>query len=227
MEDLWFHQRESTKDKAEAAADALSLAIAKVQFVQVYLQNPTLPLPSEDQAKEPDDGVKVMEEVSGAELGSPIRRAEGHSSPTRKPVTKELRRKDKSSNQVSASQTPVGSPAKTQESLPTPVNSIPSIDISKDGNVPARSSRVRPAIAQSSFSWILGEDQRKSDFIAASPFSPERDRARGKAGYLFGDGTPDDLKPYAATSKGRNAIEHEKEESITLGTMKAAKEEGI
>ena len=47
MEELWVQQREFTKNKAETAADALSLAIAKVQFVQVYLENPAMPLPTD------------------------------------------------------------------------------------------------------------------------------------------------------------------------------------
>ena len=120
------------------------------------------------------------------------------------------------------------SPSKTDEGLSTPLDSIPGINISKDGNSPEVKPRVRPAIAQSSFSWILGDAQRKSDFIAASPFSTERDRARGGAGFLFGDEKAEGLRPSSATPKGRSAKEHNKdhdeEEAITLATIKAAKE---
>ena len=227
MEDLWVQQREFTKDKAEAAADALSLAIAKVQFVQVYLENPTMPLPTEDQVKESDDSVKALENKAITEVGPPTERPvsqpDGQSSPMRKPIVKEIRRKSKAAGQASASQTPVGSPSKKQESLSTPTESIPSINISKDSSAPELPSQIRPALAQSSFSWILGEDQRKSDFGAATPFSSERERFRGKAGFLFGDQKTEDPKPNSTTSKGRHSAEEEvEEETINLGTMKAA-----
>ena len=86
---------------------------------------------------------------------------------------------------------------------------------------------ARPALAQSSFSWILGEDQRKSDFVAASPFSTERERARGMAGFLFGDDKAEDHKARTGTSKGRQATDSgdEEAEAITLGALNAAKRE--
>ena len=227
MEELWVQQREYTKDKAEAAADALSLAVAKVQFVQVYLENPSMPLPTEDQVGEPKDEAKDLDKVPTADHISPIEERKSQPSPTRKPINREIRKIAKSSSEVSASHTPEGSPVKPQNPLPTTIDSIPSIDISQDVKVPKTQQRLRPAIAQSSFSWILGEDKRKSDFIAATPFSTERDRARGKAGFLFGDEKSEDVKPTSATSNARNPAGHDarEEEAITLKAIKAAKED--
>lgn len=226
MEELWVQQQGLTKDKAETAADALSLAVAKVQFVQVYLENPSMPFPTEDQVAEPEDEATDLDKVSAAEPSSPIEKPKSQPSPTRKPITKEIRKIAKSSSQVSAPHTPVGSPVKPQNPLPTSIDSIPSIDISQDVKVPKVPPRVRPAIAQSSFSWILGEDKRKSDFIAATPFSTEKDRARGKAGFLFGDEKSEDLKPTSATSNARKPAGQvaREEEAITLKAIKAAKE---
>ena len=225
MEELWVQQQEYTKDKAEAAANALSLAVAKVQFVQVYLENPSMPLPTEDQVREREDEAKDPDKVPAAEHRSPIEERKSQPSPTRKPINREIRKIAKSSSEVSAPHTPEGSPVKPQNPPPMTIDSIPSIDISQDVKVPTQ-QRVRPAIAQSSFSWILGEDKRKSDFIAATPFSTERDRARGKAGFLFGDEKSEDLKPTSATSNARSAAGHDarEEEAITLKAIKAAKE---
>ena len=227
MEELWVQQQKFTKDKAETAADALSLAIAKVQFVQVYLENPSMPFPTEDQVGEAEDEAKDLDNIAAAEPRSPIEEPKSQPSPTRKPITKEIRRIAKSSSEVSASHTPVESPVNPQNPLPTTIDSIPSIDISQDVKVPRIPPTVRPAIAQSSFSWILGEDKRKSDFIAATPFSTERDRARGKAGFLFGDEKSEDLKPNSAASNARNPAGHDikEEEAITLKAIKAAKED--
>ena len=230
MEDLWVQQREFTKDKAEVAADALSLAIAKVQFVQVYLENPSMPLPNEEQARKSEEEVEPSEKGSTAEPGSPVQKPQSQSSPLKRPITTELRKKNKASTQDSAAQSPVGSPSKTNEALSTSLDSIPGINILKDGDTPEVKRKVRPAIAQSSFSWILGDAQRKSEFIAASPFSTERDRARGKAGFLFGDEKAEDLRPTRPSSakpKGKSATEHDEEEkeAITMATIKAAKED--
>ena len=168
-----------------------------------------------------------MERVANAVSETSADLNDGQASPTRKPIAKEARKKAKSSSLVSASASPVGSPAKTQEPVTTQMDSIPSIDITKDGTLPEKAPRVRPAIAQSSFSWILGEDKRKSDFIAATPFSTERDRARGKAGFLFGDEKSEDLRPSSAASNGRRTTKREgkeEEEPITLQAIKNAKE---
>lgn len=226
MEDLWVQQREFTKVKADVAADALSLAIAKVQFVQVYLENSSMPLPAEDQSRDVGERAESSDVVGAIESGSPNDMTAAQPSPTMKPTVKDIRRKTKPAIQSSASQTPVGSPAK-KESIALPIEAIPSINISGDSKTTGEPPRVRPALAQSSFSWILGEDQRKSDFVAASPFSTERERARGKAGFLFGDDKAEDHKARTGTSKGRQATDSgdEEAEAITLGALNAAKRE--
>jgi TBC1 domain family protein 5 len=48
--ELWDHQKERSEDGKEnkEAVEALSLAIAKVQFVQVYLEDSSIPLPIDE-----------------------------------------------------------------------------------------------------------------------------------------------------------------------------------
>ena len=227
MEDLWVQQREFTKEKADVAADALSLAIAKVQFVQVYLENSTMPLPAEDEARDTEDGVKALESVDS---GTPIQAPTGQSSPTPKPVAQDIRKKNIKAARSSISQNSDSSPSKKAESLATPTDNIPQINISSGGKASEEVPQTRPILAQSSFSWILGEDQRKSDFVAASPFSTERERARGKAGFLFGDDRAERSKSKSAASEGksatdRDAEEEAEEEAINLRAMNGAVEE--
>ena len=49
MEDLNDQARTFEEEKSEAAANKLTLTVAKLQFVHVYLDNPTLPLGDEGQ----------------------------------------------------------------------------------------------------------------------------------------------------------------------------------
>lgn len=227
MEDLWVQQRGFTKEKADVAADALSLVIAKVQFVQVYLENSTMPLPAEDEARDTEDSVKALGNIPTADLGTPIQAPAGQSSPTPKPITQDIRKKNLKAVRSSISQNPDGSPSKKAESFATPTDNIPSLNISSDGKTPEEAPKTRPILAQSSFSWILGEDQRKSDFVAASPFSTERERVRGKAGFLFGDEKAERSKSKKAASDGKSATDQdaEEEEAITLRAMNAAVED--
>ena len=225
MEDLWVQQRVFTKEKADIAADALSLAIAKVQFVQVYLENSTMPLPAEDEARDTKEGLKALEGISTADFDTPIQAPAAQSSPTPKPITQDVRKKNLKAVRSSISQNPDSSPSKKAESVATPTDNIPSLNISSDGKVPEELPKPRPVLAQSSFSWILGEDQRKSEFVAASPFSTERERARGKAGFLFGDDKAERSKSKTAASEGKSATNQDAEEAITLRAMDAAVED--
>ena len=224
MQDLFTQQQDFAKNKAEAAADALSLAIAKVQFVQVYLDNPAMPLPNEDQALESGPKEEASEKKSLVEAQQAMEASDVEVSPTPKSVAKDPRKKGRSTGQASTSQSPMGSPRK-QEKITAPTDSIPSVQTSEDGNRHERLPNHRPVLAQSSFSWILGEDQRKSDFVAASPFTSEKERFRGKAGFLFGDGATEDTRSESAAPKGRTPSEKEgQEEAINLDTMEGVKE---
>lgn len=229
MEDLWIQQRELTEETPNHAIDALSLAIAKVQFVQVYLENPTMLLPAEEA---PRDFIKdpALQLVTTADLGSPSRRNAHAQSPTRRAPVKEGRRKTKLDGQEASLPISPRSPSKPVTASGTPVGSIPSLDLPQndtDSNVPPRS---RPALAQSSFSWMLGQEQRISEFVAASPFSTEQDRGRGRAGFLFGDEEAGDGKESSPVRKAKKGEQEGKEgnenleEAITLADMASGRD---
>ena len=223
MEDLWVQQREFSREKADTAADTLSLAIAKVQFVQVYLENPSMPLPAEEVPKERNREDYERREMTAADLGSPTRKIRPNQSPTRKALVKESRRRSQADSRGPSLQTSPRSPAKASTSS-NPLDSIPSIEIPATASGPS-SQPVRPALAQSSFSWMLGQEQRKSDFVAASRFSTEKERARGRAGFLFGDQDTEAGDESSPVRKGKNDTADDREgdeEGIDLITIESS-----
>ena len=212
-EELWIQQKNFAKE-AETTADALSLAIAKVQFVQVYLENSNMPFPSENPVQEATEVTDFIED------------------PANKPSTStEINTKPKStleqnSDGIQTTSKPEPEPPAqliSDSSSPAqPVMDTATLEKPAMPNRPGPSPfhHPRPSLAQSSFSWMLGEDQRKSSFISASPFPSEKRSARGKAGFLFGDDKAEGGK-HSVIPKGKETEDENNEESITLGTLKA------
>lgn len=224
MEDLWIQQRELTKARPDSATDALSLAIAKIQFVQVYLENPTMPLPAEEASDDRVGNAAALDRTSTTDHGSPKAQ-----SPTRAPI-KDSRRNSKIGGPISPLRTSPNSSDKSAVALIIPLNSIPSLNLPQNRSGAPGSPKARPALAQSSFSWILGQEQRISDFVAASPFSTEKERARGRAGFLFGKEEVEDGKEPSPVRKAKRGAmdgreEGPLEEAITLANMASMKEE--
>ena len=180
MEELWTQQRETNEKRNETATDVLGLAIAKVQFVQVYLENPTMPLPSEDPALEETKTEAAVETNAGptsSKPGPPLHQAQNDGAT------------DERGTDESARAVEILDPSVHR---PTPATVKPLPLTPKVGSLPkpfglAPYSQSRPALAQSSFSWMLGEDRPKSGFISTPPFSTERSDGRPKGFQLFGD----------------------------------------
>ena len=230
LEDLWIQQRELMEENSKQSKDSLSLAIAKVQFVQVYLENPTMPLPTEEAPRGRIED-STLHRMSSVDHESPTRNTGQTQSPTRKAPVKDGRRKSKPEGQGASSQVSPRSPLGKATTSETPIESIPSLELPKDTGNSTGSPRSRPALAQSSFSWMLGQDQRISEFVAASPFSTEKERSRGRAGFLFGDDEAGDGNESSPTrkakrgakdaKKGDKDVKREKdaEEAITMTNM--------
>lgn len=221
MEDLWIQQREFTKDKAEAAADALSLAIAKVQFVQVNLENSMMPFPTDSSPEEAFETVEsaALPETTGQDKSSEANTA----SPT---VAEPDRSPDQDTGQIQGgTMTNPGridgstAVASSLNSTINPTNSNAKFSSHREQTESFPFHHPRPSLAQSSFSWMLGEDQRRSSFVSASPFPSEKRNARERAGFLFGDDRVEGSKG-SNTSKGKEAREENDEEVISLGVLK-------
>lgn len=189
--ELWEHHRERNEEqstrtddkKGKEALEALSLAIAKVQFVQVYLEDSTIPLPVEE-STEQAASTKVVESVVSPELQPPIPPVRTSSAPpvTIHPPTELNSAAPKDSIQASAPSTRPTSP-------PIPASQTrlqPSAHLSP---------RSRPQLTSSNFSWMLGEDSASSNFAsgtAHSTFSSDEKRRMKGKGFLFGDDDQDE-----------------------------------
>lgn len=215
VEDLWTQQKTLYESEAKSAADAVSLAVAKVQFVQVYLENSTMPFPAEQITSEKinstdstsaardetdkmaDEGARSVPEISEA---GPTPSADDQPSTAASPQDG-----SKSSTYKNVSvriQPPDASLEATQDHATT------------DRPGPSSFHHPRPSLTHSSFSWMLGEDQRQSSFVSASPFPSDKRIARGKAGFLFGDDKDEGSKHFGKP-KGQRG-ENWEDETITL-----------
>lgn len=207
--ELWEQQRQCSEEKEESSKNALSLAIAKIQFVQVYLENPTLPFPAENHEAE----TKTIEEhepensdgrsKSNSQMTYPT--PSDLKSSTQESISEDSRTRDMDSKDASEN---VGDARK---------DATPGTRVSKIRHEPLPFHHPRPSLAQSSFSWMLGEDQRKSSFVLPTPFPSDKRAAREKADFLFGDGKE---KPEGKGQKGKSGEESEDDEVINLGTLK-------
>lgn len=217
MEELWTQQKDMKQRPNETTADALSLAIAKVQFVQVYLENSTMPLPSENLSPgetKHDAAVETDAGLTSSSPGPPLYRLQSDGAADEKNASKGMHTVETVNSSVQRSAlapvksfpfTPkVGSPSKPSGLLPF--------------------SQPRPALAQSSFSWMLGEDQQKSSFVSGAPFSSERPDGRRKGRQLFADEKREGSrkrKDSKANGNGNNSDDDA--DVFTVGTLKGGR----
>ena len=215
VEDLWTQQKTLYEAEAKSAADAVSLAVAKVQFVQVYLENSTMPFPAEqvtsEESKSTDSASAARDETGkvadeGARSVTEISEAGRNRSPDPQ-VPTEASRQDESNSP-------------THKNVPVRIQPTDaSLEATRDPPTTDRPGpypfhHPRPSLTQSSFSWMLGEDRRQSSFVSASPFPSEKRIARGKAGFLFGD-DKDEGSKHSGKPKGQRG-ENWEDETITL-----------
>lgn len=210
MQELWTQQKNMSPKPNETAADALSLAIAKVQFVQVYLENSTMPLPSENLS--PEDENEDGPAENDTSLASSTPRPPPYQIPT-----------DGASEDIHNP----GIVDSVQQPVPAPVKPLPSTP--KTGSPSKTSglspfSQPRPALAQSSFSWMLGEGQQKSGFVSASPMSSERSDGRRKGILLFGDEKREGSRNRrGSTPNGYGNKSDDDGDDFTMGTLKGGR----
>lgn len=184
--ELWEHHRErndehKTKEddvKGKEALEALSIAIAKVQFVQVYLDDSTIPLPV-DESTEQASTAKAAATLSSPKPQSPVPPERTSSAP---PI----------SVTAAVDAAPSVSSTAPIPSVPAPrPKSPPSRTLSPQAKAPSTlSPRSRPHLTSSNFSWMLGEDSASSNFAtgaAHSTFSSDEKRRMKGKGFLFGD----------------------------------------
>ncbi|KAK2630218.1 hypothetical protein QTJ16_001038 [Diplocarpon rosae] len=203
----------------EKYVQAMDMAIAKVEFVKVYLEDSTMPLPEEPQPAPPSP-VPV---AAPQPLISPLRLA------TPQPVSESAGQEPRVEI---TSQSDTDHPSKVDSSLISKALS-PTIYLQKTSIEPARDpSTARPkapvptrsTIAQSSFSWMLEPDTPSGSSTKSSPptspFLKTGRRISGpnreKAAFLFGE---DDTEP-----SRRPFLLEESEEIFNMGSLKVNKD---
>jgi TBC1 domain family protein 5 len=189
--ELWEHHRERNEEQAtkngdvkgKEALEALSLAIAKVQFVQVYLEDTSIPLPSEESTEEAASA-KAVETLALPAPQSPVLPERTSSAPPI-PIDPPSQSVPTIITSPTTSSTPSPRPT-TPPKLSKPVRLPPSSQLSP---------RSRPHLTSSNFSWMLGEDSASSNFAsgtAHSTFSSDEKRRMKGKGFLFGDDDDDE-----------------------------------
>lgn len=200
VDELWAQQKGIHQKSNKTAADALSLSIAKVQFVQVYLENSSMPLPTDISPSKGDAGMAsgpalVKQGPDCARIDDSIDMKTTKGSDLNQATIVAIERPATAHTDLLPSTPKIGSPSKTGSPPP------------------------RPSLEKSPFSWMLGEDQHKSEFVIASPFQPEK-RA-GKSGNLFGDAMRvGKNRSGPGKEAGQNKSEDE-DDVFTMGTLKA------
>ena len=222
VSDLWsFRKSLAERDKADEAEslEALNVAVAKVQFVQVYLSDSSLLLPV-DQGQNIDlqraaSGTSTPGE-SGAEKSLTSKEEqdmglEQHQQITTAAPTVTVGMTDQNISHDSAQSDSIdnsqNATSTTTDHLPLTSASPKSISTSKTSS----STAHRPKLVQSSFSYMLGQahSDPSSSFLHATPFSPHERRNRGGSdkGFLFGDeedvGSDDSRSKGASRTRGK------------------------
>lgn len=207
IDELWTQQKDIHQKSNEAATNALSLSIAKVQFVQVYLENSSMPLPTDTPNSGDDiDAVNVLETAAG--LALPEHGSQSKSGP-----------KDGSNDEnIVIASGPDKAPTTSIGALPS-IQSDPLPSTPKVGS-PSKSASPppRPSLEKSPFSWMLGEEQHKSAFVAASPFQAER--GGRNSGSLFGDIGRSSRSRAGLGEEGSGRKSEDEDDVFTKGTLK-------
>jgi TBC1 domain family protein 5 len=202
VNELWDYQRlVNENEKAEIGPshdqrlEKLSTAIAKVQFVQVYLDEPSLSLP-EEESKSSESAVEASQAVEHAigpdrngqdaveatlvqarspgivRLGSPI-------SPTN--ATASLADPDSFDDFLEPPEMPEAQSSTTSLEETEPENRTEALG--EPEVIPAKTSPARPPLEQSQFSFMLGQGS------GTGTFAPVRSTASDAS--LFGGGRRD------------------------------------
>jgi TBC1 domain family protein 5 len=200
--ELWEHHRERTEEqskkeeeaKGKEALEALSLAIAKVQFVQVYLEDSSIPLPDETTEQ-------VASEKAAETLALPAPASPASPLPERTPNVPPVSIEPPPESKAIATPMPTVSPNPSSRPTSPPVVAKPA-QLQPTNHL---SPRSRPHLTSSNFSWMLGEDSASSNFAlgtAHSTFSSDEKRRMKGKGFLFGDDDDDDTSSIKEGKRG-------------------------
>ena len=185
--------------------NAIDLAVAKVDFVKIYLEDSTMPLPAEEQISTPE----ILSPLVPASSPKPAPQ-ERPESPTSTSLMPEPISKTTGAEISPISTQSIAAPQTTMSKLTSPdLSATPSTKAVTSESGPANNHLKRPVvpvptrstIANSSFSWMLDSDNSStsgpgikgsppkstSPFVASSSRKPTSGVSREKAAFLFGE----------------------------------------
>ncbi|OAT08726.1 TBC domain-containing protein [Blastomyces gilchristii SLH14081] len=160
--------RTQQEDPNKSNTKAIDLALAKMQFVQVYLADPTMPIL--------DERKSTTQAAARARSSDPV---------FREHVTKPAAAVSKENNNPNGERKLEKKPA--CHALPK-TRDAESADIIKPVPLRPAARAARAPIAQSPFSWMLGDSKERSGFVTSVSAPPEQSRSIGT---LFGDNRGD------------------------------------
>lgn len=185
--ELWDCQKDALDGKGseKKTVEALSLAIAKVQVMQVYLEDSSIPLPADD----PEPAEKLAPTPTTTEVS--VEPSVPSSEDSKEAAGRTAPSADKAAGSAPTSRnaTPTTVPQSATTGGKGSDTSVPTSSQTPARNIP-QGSRNRPRLESSSFSWMLGQEPDTtpaSSFAAASPLSTfqpleKRERRRNKPG---------------------------------------------
>jgi TBC1 domain family protein 5 len=225
VSDLWEYQKVATerdepsktgKESSEASAslEQLSVAIAKVQFVQVYLGDVSLPLPADNVAVDIDQGKEDFEDLATPLEKPRLKEVQGHAYSSLAPVQPRSEWETTSQNDTKLADpsmfddpddgsADIETPPQSTTTTPVKTNPVSKVDSPPTIELPETKAEevpldlpsppaTRPPLAEGSYSWMLGsnEDKEKPDTDTAAARKPPpsffEDQRRNR-GFLFGD----------------------------------------
>lgn len=207
----WKSQSMEQKSEGE---DVFNTALAKIQFVSVYLTDSDIPIPGT---------TPTVEQVSEAGEEEKSETREAPDEPKRSGLDNAL-----SAPQHEASQSGDVEPSTslsrmegTARVLKVPTaSSIPRTSSPS----PTRSAQTRPSLAESSFSFMLGENRHRSSFVRSTPLPEERRNSDAQRERNSRSSTDSKSKQKVGTRdkkdrKGNGKAEDSDEDGFTMNTL--------
>ncbi|KKY21005.1 putative tbc domain [Phaeomoniella chlamydospora] len=185
LEELRLIQAHDSETNQTPTENSLNIALAKIQFVQVYLEDSEIPIPPP---------VPVKETSQQQIIEAPL---DQKASPLEQVATN-----------TAAEEVPTTLPSVPLKTMINETESqYPASDIS---SIPP----PRPSLAQSSFSWMLGEDRHRSSFVSSVTVPPEQRRdsdAKNRPKQLFAD---------TKKEEGRKESESSEDNGFTMSSLR-------
>ena len=181
LEELRSRQQTKPSEEVHSVEETLNVTLAKLQFMQVYLADPEIPIPTR-QGHRPKEAPKLSPEIS-------------------KTGGKTVSADTKSSKKVTTVRPQPPTTTTRPNGMMEPNDAIPEqLSVSSDSlktrtpDTPKSLIHVRPqsrpALAQSPLSWMLGDGHHRSEFVTSASPPPEERRdslAKTRPKLLFPD----------------------------------------